>query len=51
VNVRNKLAHGEWRDVHLTEYLELHEKIDEMMNWICEDLETSAAQRSYLRGR
>jgi len=49
VDVRNKLAHGEWKDVAIQEYVDLQEKIDEMMTWICDDIETSASTRSYRR--
>ena len=49
VEVRNKLAHGEWREVALREYIELQDKIDEMMTWVCDDIETSASTRGYLR--
>lgn len=49
VDVRNKLAHGEWKNVALQEYVELQEKIDEMMAWVCDDIETSASKRGYRR--
>jgi len=50
VEVRNRLAHGEWQAVELQEYSELQRKIDELMVCVCDDIETNAFSRRYRRG-
>ncbi len=46
---RNQIAHGEYLDVDMASYQELHEKIIEMMELFKNQIENHAIQKLYLR--
>ena len=46
---RNRIAHGEYLDVDVASYKELHEKIIEMMELFKNQIENHAVQKLYLR--
>ncbi|PZR08095.1 MAG: hypothetical protein DI536_26030 [Archangium gephyra] len=49
LELRNGIAHGEWRKVELSEFSEIYVKIDELLAMFAADLENAALNRSYLR--
>jgi MAE_28990/MAE_18760-like HEPN len=46
---RNKIAHGEFLDVDIDSYRELHEEVIDMMDLFRDQIENHAVQKLYLR--
>ncbi len=49
VDLRNHLAHGEWKIVEYSEYEQYYIKIEKLMEQVCAQVESSAANSAYRR--
>lgn len=49
VDLRNHLAHGEWRTVGYPEYEQYYSEIGKLMEQVCAQVETAAATNAYRR--
>ena len=47
VGNRNKIAHGEQLEIQMSDYLDLHAAVIELMNRFKEDIETAVVTRNY----
>lgn len=49
VQLRNSIAHGEGQAVELSEYHQLHDKVDDLLQLFCNEVDNAAARELYLR--
>lgn len=49
LEIRNELAHGEWRTVDASDYESLQSETDRLMVWFCDDVEAAAITGTYKR--